>query len=40
MVHLRERGSPEGIETMLASFQERQEVLGAATFKQLEERYR
>jgi 2-methylisocitrate lyase-like PEP mutase family enzyme len=40
MRHLRERGSPDGIEHLLVSFQERQSILGTETFRQFEERYK
>ena len=40
MLHLREKGSSEGIEHLLVSFQERQKILGADVFRQFEERYR
>jgi hypothetical protein len=37
--HLHVKGSIVGIEDMLLDFKERQTVLGAAKFKELEERY-
>lgn len=40
MLHLREKGSPEGIEDQLVSFEERQKILGADAYKALEERYK
>jgi len=40
MRHLRECGSSEGVEHLLLSFKERQEVLGAGQYTELEERYK
>ena len=40
MEHLNEHGSSDGLEDLLLSFEERQQVLRTAQFKELEERYK